>query len=150
MQLDARDELVLVSGCPPIRARKIRHYEDRAFTGRVLPPPVLDATGSYADRPAQIRPDDWSGRLVTMGSGNGTVPAAAGGPDDDGDSANAGIRREPELPEHEAIAPESEPAREFDLVDDDGADEPVRQQAMSRLGGLARQAALDPDDGMEL
>jgi type IV secretion system protein VirD4 len=39
MQLPASDELVLVSGCPPIRARKARYYEDRQLTERLLPPP---------------------------------------------------------------------------------------------------------------
>ena len=29
MQLPAEDELVLVSGCPPIRAKQARYYEDR-------------------------------------------------------------------------------------------------------------------------
>ena len=38
MQLPATDELVLVSGCPPIRARKARYYEDRQLTERLLPP----------------------------------------------------------------------------------------------------------------
>jgi type IV secretion system protein VirD4 len=32
MQLPAEDELVLVSGCPPIRAKKARYYEDRELT----------------------------------------------------------------------------------------------------------------------
>ncbi len=39
MQLPATDELVLVSGCPPIRARKARYYEDRRLTERLLPAP---------------------------------------------------------------------------------------------------------------
>jgi type IV secretion system protein VirD4 len=41
MQLPARDELVLVAGMPPIRARKLRYFEDRSFVERVLAPPVL-------------------------------------------------------------------------------------------------------------
>ena len=32
------DELVLISGCPPIRAQKARYYEDRQLRERVLPP----------------------------------------------------------------------------------------------------------------
>jgi type IV secretion system protein VirD4 len=36
MQLPQSDELVLVSGLPPIRAKKARYYEDRRFTARVL------------------------------------------------------------------------------------------------------------------
>ncbi|MGE5515176.1 MAG: conjugal transfer protein TraG [Bacteroidota bacterium] len=149
MQLDPADELVLVSGCPPIRAKKLRYYRERAFAGRVLPTPVLDGADDYPDRPATARPDDWAGRIVAAkGKGGAAASAAVGGPDED--SANAGIRREPELPEHEDIAPEGEAAHEFDLIDDDAGDEPVRQQAMARLGTVARQAALDPDDGMQL
>ncbi|WP_454882636.1 conjugal transfer protein TraG [Sphingomonas oryzagri] len=57
MQLPATDELVLVSGLPPIRAAKLRYYEDRIFAERVLPAPALTA-GAYPDRPAP-RADDW-------------------------------------------------------------------------------------------
>jgi type IV secretion system protein VirD4 len=59
MQLPPTDELVLVAGTPPIRASKLRYFEDSTFTARVLPAPVL-CTGDYADRPA-ARPDDWQG-----------------------------------------------------------------------------------------
>ena len=41
MQLPPADELVLVSGMPPIRAKKARYYEDRRLSERILPPPVL-------------------------------------------------------------------------------------------------------------
>lgn len=61
MQLPAKDELVLVSGLPPIRAKKLRYYQDRNFTSRILPAPQLNAE-AYADRPAP-RPDDWSGQV---------------------------------------------------------------------------------------
>ncbi|OIR00497.1 conjugal transfer protein TraG [mine drainage metagenome] len=61
MQLPPADELVLVSGLLPIRAKKLRYYEDRNFTGRVLSAPSL-ATGGYADKP-QPRADDWSGQV---------------------------------------------------------------------------------------
>ena len=39
MQLPPTDEIVLVSGAPPIRAKKARYYEDARFTERILPPP---------------------------------------------------------------------------------------------------------------
>jgi len=61
MQLPASDELVLVAGTPPIRATKLRYFEDSTFKARVLPPPVL-VSGDYADRPAS-RPDDWTGLI---------------------------------------------------------------------------------------
>ena len=39
MQLPPDDELVLVSGCHPIRAKKARYYEDPQLRTRILPPP---------------------------------------------------------------------------------------------------------------
>ena len=61
MQLPGDEQLVLVSGQPPIRASKLRYFEDRNFRCRVLPPPG-DAAGVLPTRPAP-RPDDWSGRV---------------------------------------------------------------------------------------
>jgi type IV secretion system protein VirD4 len=59
MQLPATDELVLLSGAPPIRAQKLRYFEDGRFTARLSPPPHLD-DGGYADRP-RPRSDHWKG-----------------------------------------------------------------------------------------
>ncbi|HEX3423908.1 MAG TPA: conjugal transfer protein TraG [Sphingomicrobium sp.] len=58
MQLPPGEELVLLSGMPPIRAKKLRFFEDGRFVARVCPPPML-AEGNYADRPPK-RPHDWS------------------------------------------------------------------------------------------
>jgi type IV secretion system protein VirD4 len=70
----------------------------------------------------------------------------------DDDPANGGIRREPGLPEHEAIVseqPKSSP--EFALLEDEPDDEPVSARALNQdLRTTARQAALDPDDGLGL
>ena len=57
LQLSAEDALVLVSGVPPIRARKLKYYADGNFLSRRLPPPTL-VCGPYADAPAP-RPHDW-------------------------------------------------------------------------------------------
>ena len=54
MQLPADDEIVLVSGAPPIRAKKLRYYEDRNFLKRRCSAP--EATGRLADG---VRRDDW-------------------------------------------------------------------------------------------
>jgi len=59
MQLPWDDEIVLVSGLAPIRAKKLRHYEDANFISRLLPPPRLSRS-QYSDRPAR-RQNDWSG-----------------------------------------------------------------------------------------
>ena len=56
MQLPPDDELVLISGCSPIRAKKARYFEDERFRERVLPPAKL---GGFAGR--RDRQNDWSG-----------------------------------------------------------------------------------------
>jgi type IV secretion system protein VirD4 len=54
MQLPPSDEIVMVAGTPPIRAKKARYYEDARFKERILPPPNAGETRQ------QGRPDDWS------------------------------------------------------------------------------------------
>jgi type IV secretion system protein VirD4 len=150
MQLPPSDELVLVSGIPPIRAHKARYYEDKRLKGRVLPPPALigDRAGTPGDRPAAPA-DDWTALRISE-----PVTAARGGSVADPllkeDLANGGIRREPALPGHEAIAPE-EPTRnrEFAPLADEPDDDVVPAEAMS-FRTVARQAALDSDDGLGL
>ena len=142
MQLPPSDELVMVSGQPPIRAKKLRYYEDPDFRERVLPAPAL-ADGGYLDRPA-ARPDDWSG-LAPIGARD------AGDADaEELDPANGGVRQEPELPEHEEIAPMHAPAGEFAFEDEPDDDAP-RQRMLSGLQTqVTRAAAMDHDDGLGL
>src|SRR5262249_7585014 len=59
LQLAPNDELVLVSGNPPIRAKKLRYFADRNFLSRVRTPPT-PAAGDDTDAPPR-RPDVWSG-----------------------------------------------------------------------------------------
>ena len=71
------------------------------------------------------------------------------------DKANSGLRREPELPEHVAIAPETtgpKPADEFAIIQDEEPEDAARQRQVLRrqMRGLARQAALDPGDDLGL
>jgi type IV secretion system protein VirD4 len=148
MQLPPDDELVLVSGVPPIRAKKARYFEDARLTERVLPPPK----SGPLDRESSVPADDWT-RLPAPANRSGSMPVSVSGarPSVD-DPANSGIRREPELPSHEDIVPEvSKPPTEFDFREagDDGV--AVRARVMRTNGPrLARQAAMDPGDGLEL
>jgi type IV secretion system protein VirD4 len=65
------------------------------------------------------------------------------------------LRREPELPDHVAIVKETTPSRrdanEFAFIDDT-PEHAARQQEIirRRMGGLARQGAMDPADGLDL
>ncbi|USI71540.1 conjugal transfer protein TraG [Sphingomonas morindae] len=144
MQLPPADEIVMVAGTPPIRAKKARYYEDARFKERVLPPP----DPAKSNRTKRI--DGWSG-LAPIGPDAALLSAARAA---EADKANAGLRREPELPEHVAIAPEiaKAPADEFAVMMDDEEEDAARQARAMRqqMRGLARQVSLDPGDGMEL
>ena len=142
MQLPPDDELVLISGCPPIRAKKARYFEDPEMQARILPPPALTNPKSPPtdERLPVPHGGDWAGAVV--------APAAS----DTEDPANAGIRREPELPEHEEIVPEPpKPVHEFEPADEEPDDEVQRQRIMQRtFGTVARQVSLDPGDDMQM
>src|SRR5262249_204041 len=61
LQLAPDEALVLVSGAPPIRARKLKYYADQNLSKRRLPAPRL-SDERYADVPPARR-DDWSGQI---------------------------------------------------------------------------------------
>ena len=147
MQLPATDELVLVSGCPPIRAKKARYYEDGRLTERLFPAP-------NPERPKvpSTAGDDWSSGCVPTSRGVSEGPSGFRAVNPADDPANGGIRREPELAEHEDIAPEPPtPSPEFGFGEDEPDEDAVRARALRAAArGLARQAALDPGDGIDL
>jgi type IV secretion system protein VirD4 len=145
MQLPPTDEIVMIAGTPPIRAKKARYYEDHRFTERVLTPPDPAKSGRSS------RTDGWS---VLKPQTPDTVLLAEIERAEK-DAANSGLRREPELPDHVAIAKETtdpRPAEEFAIALDDESDDAARQARILRrqMRGVARQVSLDPNDGMEL
>lgn len=112
MQLPASDELVMVSGSPPLRARKLRYFEDRNFTARVLPVPDPSAEVS-ADTP----PGEWTGQRAWM-----HAELMANSHNQDGPkkqrSRRQGFEQEQEVETGPAAAGEGrEPARENTLFD---------------------------------
>jgi type IV secretion system protein VirD4 len=135
MQLPPADELVLVSGLAPIRAKKLRYYEDRNFTARVLPPPNLDrGGGAYADRP-DPRPDDWGGEVRGLHEKLAVEAEAEGAEFDEDAEGGLQQQRHPGLPEEEPAKPIE---REQDATpggDEDG-DAATDRRAMDRLRGL--------------
>ena len=143
MQLPPADEIVMLAGLAPIRAKKARYFEDRQLLARVLPPPKL------ATSAVQTKPESWSS--LPSQKPTAIVPAV---PEDAEDTANGGIRREPELPEHVDIVKEPAapyPNEEFSMIDDE-PDETVRQARLLRqqMRGVARQVSMDPGDGVEM
>ncbi|RAZ89460.1 conjugal transfer protein TraG [Mesorhizobium hawassense] len=143
MQLPPTDEIVMVAGTPPIRAKKVRYYEDARFQERVLPPPELVRTEGR-------HPDDWSHLPVLAGR---AVDASQGSPrQDDEDPTGSEQRQQPELNRAPPVEKTAAIENEFEIDPvDDGDDDAVSNRRLARLAeGVARQVSLDPDDGMEL
>ena len=144
MQLPPTDEIVMVAGTPPIRAKKARYYEDARFKERILPPPALAA-------PKQARPDDWTTRPLPPRPQLGEVKATTGTEADDPTESER--RLQPELNRVNPVetqVPVDNPF-EIDTDRDEVENDAARNSRMNRLmQGVARQVSLDPNDGMDL
>jgi type IV secretion system protein VirD4 len=142
MQLPPTDEIVMVAGIPPIRAKKARYYEDARFKERVLSPPEMK-------RPATIGPDDWSSLPMPTRPDEFAVTAASS---DDEDTTNSERRLQPELSRVKPVDKKAPIENEFemDLPDDTDEDAVRNQRVVRQMQGIARQVSLDPSDGMEL
>lgn len=145
LQLPKTDEVVLMSGAPPITAKKARYYADRRLQARVIKAPA-----NCGQRHGAAPTDDWS-----------TLPPVEPDPDlaeehrRKLDSANGGLRREPKLPEHvEVVARPKAPSSEFEFSDADSADVDHAVAANERIRRTmersARQASLDLGDGIDM
>jgi type IV secretion system protein VirD4 len=99
MQLGTSEELVLISGMPPIRAAKLRYYEDPNFSTRILPPPAL-AGDRYRDCPP-ARSDDWKDMKSTT-----DARLADAEPEPAAKAVDDGTDREPQLDLPPAAIPE--------------------------------------------
>jgi type IV secretion system protein VirD4 len=140
MQLPPHEELVLVSGAPPVRARKVRYFDDPELKHR-----IGEATPPACEPPPA---DDWSGLApVPDPAPERSAPSA--------DEGEGGLRLEPDTLFEDAAAEPQAPAPESLFLFDD--DEPPRDRSDGAAETLqrqfrktARQASLDPDDGLEL
>lgn len=151
MQLPPDEEVVMVSGNAPIKAAKLRYYQDRNFMLRMLAPPVLALEG-YADKPT-ARMDDWSELAISTAPETSTATESGGFADD------GGHQLKPELD----VAFDAQPLMDGDdlLALDDEDDMSLQPQSLKRdrrdigdsdqrMQRTARLAALDPDDGIAL
>lgn len=136
MQLPQDEALVLVSGLQPIRAKKLKYYEDDNFKGRILPPPVLNDC-DFADAPPR-QPHDWEGQVRTADTRLekpwfAVVQA--------GDGEEGGLTREPW---NEAAPPAPQdvgPSDDLALLDDDfgtgtANTDPMARSAATRVYGV--------------
>lgn len=158
MQLPPDEEIVMVAGIPPIRAKKARYFEDWRLAERILPAP------KHPEGEIKPKPDDWSALApvhppapIADGDQAGAFAPPANNARADGkaadDPTNAGLRREPGLEPHKDIAPDPiKPAvNEFEPDMDERDDDAARIRALARNArNVARQISMDPGDGMEL
>ena len=138
MQLSPNEAVVMVSGVHPVRARKVRYYEDPQFQHRIKLPHAGSAS-------LVAQPDDWSGSKPIAPLADAQFKRRDRDP-------NGGIRREPDLPQLEEVmikAPLIE--NEFDPGPDEGDTDALQASGLTRsMQGLARSVSLDPDDKMGL
>ena len=143
MQLPPSDEIVMVAGIPPIRAKKARYYEDRRLQERILTPPALT-------KPASARADDWSALALPERPVLSTP--VAGDALTDGDPTDSERRHQPELSRTKTVERKPIIENEFEIDPRDDVDEDAaRLSRMTQtMRQVARQASLDPGDGIEL
>ena len=143
MQLPPSDEIVMVAGTPPIRAKKARYFEDARFKERVLAPPDLV-------RSCKPQSDDWSAMPVPQRPLFDTTTTTSGDPDEDPTGSER--RHQPELSHANPIEKRKPIENEFDPPDEDGEDDATRSRRLTQVMGLnvARQVSMDPGDGMDL
>ena len=142
MQLPPSDEIVMVAGIHPIRARKARYYEDVRLTERIMPPPSIP----HVDK---LPADDWSARAVPERPvlDARDLPIVLTG--DDEDPTDSEKRRQHELSRSTSVLVEPAIEGEFDADRDAEQDPTVLARNLSRsMQRIARQADLDPGDGM--
>ena len=138
MQLPPDDELVLVAGAPPIRAKKLRYFEDENFVERRLAPP---GAMTCRARPAK-RPDDWAGCHAGQFQPHFEALTDANRFEDEG-----GLARHPTIETPEPLTTVSDAAPEHLPDDDIDPADGQRLQDLSRAADNARRAhAMDQAD----
>jgi len=136
MQLPSHEQLVLLSGLPPIRARKLRYFEDANFTARVLAAPAL-AEGAYADAP-DPRPDDWSGQVRRPDARLGQPDEIDRAVDPDSDDGGGGLQRHPSLTEETPPSPPLPDQTDLLGDADEDTDPAADKRALDRLTPTVR------------
>ncbi len=144
MQLPPTDEIVMVAGTPPIRAEKVRYFEDAQFQARILEPP--EPTKS-----AVQRTDDWS-EMPLPPRPELPDPEAMDAESEENGESKIEHRKQAELDAARAVETSEPVCNEFELDREKAPSDRVVQlsQFDRQARTLARQAALDPDDGIEL
>ncbi len=145
MQLPPADEIVLVSGMAPIRAKKLRYFEDGNFRGRVTAPPILSAE-EYPDRP-RPRSDNWSGTTSAVDIRLGAEQKIDAAVNDDG-----GLEQQ-RHPGIEQAPVKAESAKQLELPDleRDDCDAAADKRMMDRArASVVRGHAMNQSQSQDL
>ena len=146
MQLPPSDEIVMIAGTPPIRAQKARYFEDTQLQDRVLAPPVLVANADKRD----ADDDDWSA-LPTVPRGDHGKPISDAFNADSDEAGGPTYRWVPELdPVATNELKQADNEFELDPPDEKNAHRARLRELNRNMRQVARQATLDPRDGIEL
>lgn len=146
MQLPPDEAVVMISSVAPIRARKLRYYSDANFQRRVLPPPSSwpGATPTHRRR-ERTTGAAWPCRMCRR---PWLRPWAMTWPPLSRRVAHA---NSPNCPEAVAYNPDPEGSvSDLSLLDDDDLQPVLSRQLDPAMQRVARLAALDPDDGVQL
>ncbi|SMF61197.1 conjugal transfer protein TraG [Allosphingosinicella indica] len=141
MQLPADAEIIFAAGAPPVRAHKLRYYEEPALARRVVDPPV---PGRSADLPPR-RGHDWTAAPAGQPCA-AAEPVAANG-------ADGGLEQSRMPPLDLPAAPAPEPAADplglgEEELDAAGDGELARFRALSATRAFGVDQALAPSQQM--
>ena len=144
MQLPPSDEIVMVAGIPPVRAKKARYFEDERFRERLLSPPELTP-------PETPQTDDWTALPIPARpeySSEDPSPEPA----EDEDPTQSERRLQPELGRVKPAENKKPIESEWEAgLSDDVDEEAAQNRRMIRnVQGVARQVSMNPGDGMDL
>lgn len=151
MQLPNDEALVLLAGTPPIRANKLRYYDDQNFSARCLPAPQLKETGEYGDAPEQCG-HDWGKDRKKV---NRKLQRQIIADQFNYSSDEGGLKREPTLFDEFGTAPDASKTADLALLDDDfdagtaNADALARSQVKSHQRAQTLQRAHAMNNGTE-
>ena len=130
MQLPPDDALVMASGTTPIRARKLRYFQDGNFTGRVIDPPTNSSL-------PPSRPTDWIGRKRQAPDRELASVSAAS-------ASSSGERSLEKTPEHEQDEPRLN--RDPGMTAEPEIDDDFQEADRSELSRAQKAVALDKVD----
>lgn len=153
MQLPQDDEIVMIAGLPPIRAKKARYYEDRRLAERILPPlaaasdPLPSCSTDWDAMPTPPEPDipEPLKRKKPKSS------EAATDEDDDDDKEETAVPDPDKEHMIELVASPKPLENEFEPDEDEAVVLARRERLLREAQAMvARRAAMDPGDGITL